>query len=350
MTSIKGQLAETHHRFRGLITTRNNLRRFCVLLLLLAAAPLCGSGLAWSQTADRLQTQSDINAARRAAIEDTLTAREFTRLGSRASPFQCGSLPPPEPGSVTLTAGSQVSYDSNPDPSTRTSGDWHALPDLNAAYSWQGGVAIDAALDLNSNRYLSATSQNFDEVALETKISFTTGQDCSWWNAFFYVKNLISDDFATTFAHSTNRTDQLSFGAAGSYPFRITDGRVHRSSAGDADYVVSFDINAGRQQSSSSSNNGTVANVSLSLSHYFNDDWAASLTPQLKYTFLDSSGHSWLSTNNLVVKWTPPIPNTFQRKLEIDFTESFASHHPGAGQLSYTENDAGPSFTWTWKF
>jgi hypothetical protein len=329
---------------------RYNLRRCWIALLLLAATPLGGSGIAWSQTADRLQTQSDINAARRSAIDYTLTERDFARLGSRASPFQCGSPPPSEPGSVTLTAGSQVSYDSNPDPSTRVTGDWHALPDVNAAYSWQGGVALDAALDLNSNRYLSATSQNFDEVALQTKISFTTGQDCSRWNSFFYFKNLISDDFATTFAHSTNRTDQLSLGAAGSYPFRITEGRLHRSTAGDADYVVSFDINVGRQESSSSSNNGTVANASLSLSHYFNDDWAASFTPSFKFTLLDSSGHSWLSTSNLVVKWTPAIPNTFQRKLEIDFTESFASHHPGAGQHAYTENDAGPSLTWTWKF
>jgi hypothetical protein len=330
--------------------TRNDPRRSRIPLVLLVAAQLEGSGFAWSQTADRLQAQSDINAARRSAIDDTLTERDFARLGSRASPFQCGSPPPSEPGSITLTAGTQVSYDSNPDPSTRASGDWHAMPDLNAAYSWQGGVALDAGLDINSDRYLAATNQNFDELALQTKISFTTGQDCSPWNAFFYVNNLLSDDFATTFAHSTNRTDQLSLGAAGSYPFRITDGRLHRSTGGDAEYVVSFDVNAGRQESSSSSINGTVANASVSLSHYFNDDWAASLTPKLKFTLLDSSSHSWLSTNNLVVKWTPPVPNTFQRKLEIDFTESFTSHHPGAGQHSYTENDVGPSLTWTWKF
>lgn len=330
--------------------TRSNLGPYYIALSLLAAAPLTPSGLARSQTADRLQTQSDIDAARRLAIGNTPSEREFTRIGSSTSPFACGSPPPAEPGSITLTAGTQVSYDSNPDPTTRAPGDWHALPDLNAAYSRQGSVGLDAALDVNSNRYLSTTSQNFDEVALLTKISFTTGQDCSHWNSFFYLNNLYSDDFATTFAHSTNRTDQLSLGRAGNYPFRITEGRIQRTTSGDADYAMGFDVNVGRQQSNSSSVNGTVANASLSLSHYFNDDWAASFTPKLKFTLLDSTGHSWLATNNIVAKWTPPIPNTFQRKLEIDFIESFTSNHPGGGEHPYSENDAGPSLTWTWKF
>ncbi|MFL6604454.1 MAG: hypothetical protein ACJ8R9_24400 [Steroidobacteraceae bacterium] len=308
-------------------------------------------GIAWGQSAQILQDQSDINAARRAAIDSTFTRpgiEQFTR--DLAGQGICSS-PPKLSSGFTLNAGAQVSYDNNPDPSTDAEGDWHAHPDLKAAYKWQRGMRFDAALDINSDRYLSPTSGNYDEAVLQTKLSFTDGRDCSAWNAFFYIKNKLSDDFATTFSHSTARTDQLSVGATGSYPFRITEGRPHRTTGGDADFVLTFDVNAGRQQATPSKLNGTIVVASFTLSRAISDDWAVSLGPAVKMTWRDSpAAHSWLSANNLVVEWTPPIPDASDRKLEIDFVESFNSVHPGAGTPSYTENDVGPSLTWSWKF
>ena len=60
--------------------------------------------------------------------------------------------------------------------------------------------------------------------------------------------------------------------------------------------------------------------MTLTFTVPLNDFWAFGVSPTLKQTWRDSpSTHSLLSANSLVVKWTPPVPDAFTRKLEIDF-------------------------------
>jgi hypothetical protein len=321
--------------------------------LLLAAVALAASDGALAQTAQQFQVQSDINAARASAIDTTFsrtgTAALQATYGARGS---CLSTFAPKPTSNwAVAAGAQTSYDSNPAPGTSDSGDWHAHPDLKTGYQWQGPERLEAVLDVNSDRYLSTSAANRDEASLQTKLSLSDGRDCTTWNLFFYLNNKYTDDFAPTFSQSTSRFDILTAGMSGSFPFRIIRGAVERTSVGDSDYLLSFDLSAGRQQSMPTTLNGNIAVLSATLSASINDSWAMGLTPSLKATWRDSSaGHALLSANALVVKWTPAVPDAFDRKLEIDLVETFSSNHSSTSGSSFTQNDIGPSLTWTWKF
>jgi hypothetical protein len=315
------------------------------------AAALALSARVPAQTAAQVQTASDIYAARAGAIASTFSQTQIAELGQGyADRHVCDKTYKPEDKTHwSVAPSSPVSYNSDPIAGTSTPGDWHAQPDIKSAFQWQGGSRFDAVLDVNADRYLHTSAADRGEVSLQTKFSLSDDRDCSPWNAYPYVNNKYTVDLERTFSAYTTKVDNLLLGGAGSYPFRIIDGAPVRRTGGDADYVLSFDISAGRQQATPASLNGEIALLTATLSRTFSDSWAVGLTPTLKSTWHDvGGGTAWLSTNALVVKWTPPFPRVDHRQLEIDFLATYSHNHvpgsPGSGNIT----DLAPSISWTW--
>src|SRR5690242_18956423 len=180
------------------------IQRLLAGALLAAGLALLGPGTAKADYPPlTLQTQSDINDARRSVADATYTKK---RQEAREEAYQhrgkCGQ-PPDISHATTLNASGHVSYAGNPTPDVPESGgDWHAHPDLALGYMWHGAVRFDGTLYVNSDRYLSSTAADYDETLLLTKLSFNDGRYSSNWNPSFYVINTLVDDFATTFFHS----------------------------------------------------------------------------------------------------------------------------------------------------
>lgn len=308
---------------------------------------------AYSQPAVILQERSDIATARTDAISTTLSAPDRLALQAASETRgQCHDTFRPKASSRgSVATGAQLSYNDDPVPSApNSSGDWHAHPDMNANYAWQGRVRFEGALDVNSDRYFSTGDANYDEASALTKLSFSDGRDCGGLNTFLYVSNKLTDDFIPFYSSSKSRVDALTVGASGSLPFGLIDGRLQRTSMGEAGFVLSFDLSGGRQQADPSKLNSNILSLKLTLTIPVSDSWAFGIAPSLKQTWRESSSpNSLLSASNLVAKWTPPIPDAFDRKLEIDFIESFSDVHSSTGGSS-TQNDVGPSLVWSWKW
>jgi hypothetical protein len=106
-------------------------------------------------------------------------------------------------------------------------------------------MRFDGALDVNSDRYFSTASANYDEASATTKLSLSDGRDCGGFNTFVYFSNKLTDDFLPFYSSSKSRVDALTVGASGSVPFAFIDGGLQRASMGNAGYVFTFDVSAG---------------------------------------------------------------------------------------------------------
>jgi hypothetical protein len=319
------------------------------------AATALAAGLACvpaaAQSVLNTEVASDISASRFDALNSTLNPR----TGEAAAFAYWEEGKDEAPKYFKFTATGLINYNSNPGSAESGAvGDWNANPDLTLDFKKQilDKVILQATLDANSNRFLSMTSGNVDEVSLQTKFSYSEAKRYfQGWNEWgvVYLNNKMTGDFNPGFGGPQVRFDDVSLGYTNQCYF--TNSRK-AATPGNADNVVSFDFSAGRRQASPAKKNGDFLQAKFSVSHIFNDDWTLSFNPSAKVTYRDTPAvRATLWSNVLILAYTPQWLSTLGgRSGEIDFVESYAKNFSPIETSNFVQKDAAVSIAVKWPF
>lgn len=308
---------------------------------------------AWAQSVRNPDVAADIYAARLDAVNSTLNSR--TRESGAYVFWEQAGTEGGAPKYFTFTGAGLINYDSNPGAvATGAVGDWNVNPDLTLDFKKQilTKVMFTATLDANTNRYLSMTAGNRDEVSLQTKFLLSEEEPDflapDRWG-FAYLNNKLTEDYNTGFGGPQVKFDDISVGYTNQYYFTRS---FKKATPGNADNFAAFDLSVGRRQASPSAKNGTYLQVKFTMSHTFNDDWALSFSPKAKVTYRDSPAQrATLWSNDLVLAYTPQwLSNLSGRAGEIDFTESYAKNFSPANTAAITDNNISVTIAVKWPF
>jgi hypothetical protein len=297
---------------------------------------------------------SDISAARFDALNSTLNPQ--TKVASAYAYWEETGTEGAAAKYFKFTATGLINYNSNPaSVDAEAIGDWNANPDLTLDFKKKilDQIILQATLDANTNRFLSMTSGNRDELSLQTKISYSdANQFFQGWNHWgvVYLNNKLTGDYNTGFGGPQVKFDDLSLGYTNQYYF--TGSITKKATPGNAENIVAFDVSAGRREASPSKKDGNYLQTKFSASHIFNDDWTLSFNPSAKVTYRDSPAQrATLWSNVLVLAYTPHwLTNLSGRSGEIDLLESYSKNFSPIETSNFAQKDAAVSIAVKWPF